>query len=83
MSWPLIKQRKLPSVGECKWSVNPVGINILDDLKQKSQVLIKDYGIQKVQFALFARIGFTPALEEKARVEGIKLYTVDSLVNYH
>jgi hypothetical protein len=74
---------KAALVGECKWSVNLVGTNILDDLKQKSQVLMKDYGIQKVQFALFARIGFTPALEEKARVEGIKLYTVDSLVNYH
>lgn len=70
-------------VGECKWSVNLVGTNILDDLKQKSQVLTKDYGIQKVQFALFARIGFTPALEEKAKSEGIKLYTVDSLMNYH
>jgi hypothetical protein len=74
---------KAALVGECKWSVNLVGTNILDDLKQKSQVLTKDYGIQKVQFALFARIGFTPALEEKARVEGIQLYTVDSLVNNH
>jgi len=74
---------KAALVGECKWSVNLVGTNILDDLKQKSQVLIKDYGIQKVQFALFARIGFTPALEKKARAEGIKLYTVDSLLNNH
>jgi uncharacterized protein len=74
---------KAALVGECKWSVNLVGTNILDDLKQKSQVLMKDYGVQKVQFALFARIGFTPALEEKARAEGIKLYTVDLLVNNH
>ena len=74
---------KAALVGECKWSVNLVGTNILDDLKQKSQVLMKDYGIQKVQFALFARIGFTPALEDKAGVEGIKLYTVDSFVNNH
>ena len=72
---------KAAFVGECKWSVNLVGANILDDLKQKSLVLMKDYGIQKVQFALFARIGFTPAMEEKARAEGIQLYTVDSLVN--
>ncbi|PKN97697.1 MAG: hypothetical protein CVU43_17070 [Chloroflexi bacterium HGW-Chloroflexi-5] len=74
---------KTALVGECKWSVSLVGTNILDDLKQKSQVLMNDYGIQKVQFALFARIGFTPALEEKARAEGIQLYTVDSLVNNH
>lgn len=74
---------KAALVGECKWSVNLVGTNILDDLKQKSQILMKDYGIQKIQFALFARTGFTPALEEKAGVEGIKLYSVKSLVNSH
>jgi hypothetical protein len=36
--------------------------------------------IQAVQFILFARSGFTPALEEQAKAEGIGLYTVDSLV---
>jgi AAA+ ATPase superfamily predicted ATPase len=67
-------------VGECKWSINPVGTNILEELKQKSQVLIEKYGIQKLQFALFARSGFTNALKEQARLEGIELFTVDSLV---
>jgi uncharacterized protein len=69
-------------VGECKWSVNPIGTNILVDLKKKAQILIKDYGIQKIQYALFARSGFTPALEELAKVEEIGLYTVDSIVNF-
>jgi AAA+ ATPase superfamily predicted ATPase len=72
---------KAALVGECKWSIKPIGTNILVDLQQKARVLIKDYGIQKVQFALFARSGFTPALEDQARAEGIGLYTVDSLVN--
>ena len=66
--------------GECKWSVNPVGTAVLDDLKQKSQSLIKEYDLQNVRFALFARTGFTPALEEIAKAEGIGLYTVASLV---
>jgi AAA+ ATPase superfamily predicted ATPase len=73
---------KAAIVGECKWSVNPIGTNILLALKQKAQILIKDYGVQNVQYVLFARFGFTPALEELAKVEGIGLYTVDSLVNF-
>ena len=73
---------KAALVGECKWSVNPIGTNILVDLKQKAQLLMKDYGVQKIQFALFARSGFTPALEEQATTEGIALYTVNSLVNF-
>jgi AAA+ ATPase superfamily predicted ATPase len=71
---------KVALVGECKWSVNPIGTNILVDLKQKAQVLIKDYEVQKIQFAIFARSGFTTALEEQAKAEGISLYTVASLL---
>lgn len=73
---------KIALVGECKWSVNPIGTDILAALKQKSQILIKDFGIQKIQYGLFARSGFTPALEELAKVEEIGLYTVDSIVNF-
>lgn len=71
---------KAALVGECKWSINPVGTNILEELKQKSQVLIKKYGIQKLQFALFARSGFTNTLIEQARLEEVELFTVDSLI---
>lgn len=72
---------KAALVGECKWSVNPIGTNILVDLKQKAQVLMKDYGIQNIQYVLFARSGFTPAMEEQAKAEGIELYIVGSLLN--
>jgi hypothetical protein len=44
------------------------------------QVLLKNYEIQKVQYALFARTGFTPALEQQAKTEEVGLFTVDSLV---
>lgn len=73
---------KVALVGECKWSINPVGTDILEELKQKSQVLVKKYGVRKLQFALFARSGFTNMLEEQARLEGIELFTVDSLVQH-
>lgn len=67
-------------VGECKWSVNPVGINVLEDLKQKAGVLIQNNVFQKVQFALFSRSGFTPALEEQANTEGVGLYITEDLI---
>jgi len=69
-------------VGECKWTVHPVGTSVLDDLKQKSEILMKDHEIKKIQFALFSRNGFTPDLEDKSKSEGILLFTVDTLVNH-
>lgn len=71
---------KTALVGECKWSINPVGTNILIDLKQKAQILINSHQIQKIDYALFSRSGFTAALIDQARVERVGLYTVDSLV---
>ncbi len=65
---------KTALVGECKWSINPVGTDILDDLKRKSQLLTREYGIQKIQFALFARCGLPPGLRKQAREEGVGLY---------
>ncbi len=72
---------KTALAGECKWSVNPIGVPVLEDLKQKAQVMMKSDEIQKVQFALFARSGFTPALQEQARAEGVGLYTLDAMIN--
>jgi AAA+ ATPase superfamily predicted ATPase len=67
-------------VGECKWSKKALGTNILDELKSKAQVLMHKTEIKNVHYALFARAGFTPALETLAKAEGVGLYTVDALV---
>lgn len=72
---------KIAWFGECKWTVHPVGARVLDDLKRKADVFMKDHGIKTVQFALFSRNGFTPDLEDQSKREGIRLFTVDSLVN--
>jgi len=72
---------KIALVGECKWAVHPIGTSVLDDLKQKVEVLMKDHDIKKVQFALFSRIGFTSELEAKSKDERGCLFTVDSLIN--
>jgi AAA+ ATPase superfamily predicted ATPase len=72
---------KVALLGECKWSVHPVGIKVLDDLKHKALILMKDYDILQAQFVLFARTGFSPELQETADREGVRLYTVDDLVS--
>ncbi|MEN6500652.1 MAG: ATP-binding protein [Rectinema sp.] len=72
---------KIALVGECKWTVHPIGTRVLDDLKQKVEILTKDHEIKDVQFALFARSGFTIDLENRAKIEGIQLFTIDSLMS--
>ncbi len=42
---------------------------------------MKDHDIKKVQFALFSRNGFTADVEVKSQDEGVRLFTVDSIVN--
>lgn len=59
--------------GECKWSTKPVGSNILDDLKRKTHPLIAQHKWQSVSYILFARAGFTPALQAQAQHEGVLL----------
>lgn len=72
-------------VGECKWTNHPVGVNILDDLKRKTHLLIQsDQGMRsarpQVHYALFARSGFTPGLETTAGAEGVMLIGPDDLL---
>ncbi len=65
-------------VGECKWSLNPIGTNILEQLKQKAQAFTGE--IHQMRYALFSRSGFTPALEAQAQAEGTALYKLDEIV---
>ncbi|MBU0703393.1 MAG: ATP-binding protein [Chloroflexi bacterium] len=67
--------------GECKWSVKPVGTNILDDLKQRVGRLNDDGKWQQVSYVLFSRSGFTPSLRDQATSEGVKLIEPEQMVN--
>ena len=67
-------------VGECKWSVNPVGTNILADLKRKAQILNSSSRWPAVSYALFAKAGFTAELEQQASEEGVQLVRVEEMV---
>jgi len=52
---------------ECKWSNRPVGTDILQELEAKSPNIIREAGIQRVDFALCSRSGFTGQLTELSR----------------
>lgn len=67
-------------VGECKWSVNLVGMNVLEDLTQRANRMAQESNIEQLHFALFSRKGFTDALKERAGKNRVNLFTVDDLV---
>lgn len=67
-------------VGECKWSANPVGLDVLVDLKRKAQVLGASGKWPKVSYILFSKVGFTPGLEALAASEGIRLVRATELI---
>jgi AAA+ ATPase superfamily predicted ATPase len=66
-------------LGECKWSRRAVGVNVLDDLKQKVQFLIEQQEWDSVRYALFSRSGFTPALQKRAEQEAVLLVDLQEL----
>ena len=74
------RTEKQALVGECKWSVNPVGVNILDDLQHKAQALLREGEITQLHYALFSRSSFTQALEVRALNENVALYRVEEIV---
>lgn len=64
-------------MGECKWSANPVGIDILQDLKQKVETLQAARTWESISYFLFSKSGYTPALQEQAsRDKNIHLVSV-------
>jgi hypothetical protein len=67
-------------LGECKWSVHPVGTDVLDDLQRKAALVDPASRWPAVSYALFAKAGFTPALAARAAAEGVRLVGPDTLV---
>ncbi|MHB1041051.1 MAG: hypothetical protein ACYC34_12055, partial [Desulfobacteria bacterium] len=52
--------------GEARWSVNPVGTDILNELEKKARLVDWRKGERKEYFVLFSRSGFTETLEKLA-----------------
>jgi AAA+ ATPase superfamily predicted ATPase len=69
-------------VGECKWSASPVGSDILQDLKRKTELAPAHKAWDRISYILFAKSGFTPALQEQATKEDVQLVTVEDCLRY-
>lgn len=66
-------------LGEVKWSVNPVGTDILAELKRKAGLLEWGRPGRRESFALFSRSGFTPELVRVAAEEGVLLRSLEEI----
>lgn len=54
-------------LGECKYWKDPVGINILRELEEKSKATSWNKAVRKTWYVLFSSSGFTPELETLAK----------------
>ena len=58
---------------EVKWSINPVGMDILANLKRKATLVVWGKKERTECFALFSRSGFTDEMLSVAEIEGVYL----------
>ena len=65
---------------EVKWTERPVGINILEQLKSKAEVLSSQISATEVQLGLFSKSGFTEKLLERSNSGKLLLVHGDQIV---
>ena len=56
--------------GEAKWPNKPMGMNIYENFKRKSQRVEWGKQNRKEYFALFSKSGFTPEMKKTAKKGG-------------
>ena len=66
-------------VGECKWTERPVGVNILDELRGKVS-LLPGGPWNRVMYVLFAKRGFTEALQARSAEGEVLLVTAADIL---
>jgi AAA+ ATPase superfamily predicted ATPase len=49
-------------IGECKWSVKPVGTDVLKKLQEKSREIDFGFQVKEIKYILFSKSGFTKEL---------------------
>lgn len=68
-------------LGECKWTDDPVGLDLLADLENVEPEVRWRGSDRSVVYALFAKAGFTMALGESVGDrDDVYLYTVEDVV---
>jgi len=56
-------------------------VNVLEDLQRKAATLLALGPWRTVNYALFAKSGFTPALQDRAADQGVELITAEQMVS--
>ena len=72
------REKKL-FIGEAKWGRQLVGRSRLTDLVRRSQRMPQAAAGWETQYALFARSGFTDALQAEAEAAGARLISLENL----
>ncbi len=79
-----INQQKMEVIfGEVKWRDSLIGINIFEDLKRKSEIVLEDLEYKekyKKHYILFSKKGFTKELRELAKKEQVFLVKKDKII---
>ena len=65
---------------EVKWRNKPVGINIYEDLKRKTEKVERKKERRKEYFAFFSKTGFTEKMKQIAKEEKVVLFIKDRLL---
>ncbi len=76
----LNEEEKKIVFGEAKWSAKPVGVDIYEDLKRKSQLVDWNRENRTEYFCLFSKSGFTKNLLNLAKKEKIILIHKDRYI---
>ena len=66
--------------GEVKWTEKPVGTDIYEELKKKSQKVQWGSGKRKEKFCLFSKKGFTSSMIRLAKEEEVALFQENRLI---
>ncbi|RKU28839.1 ATPase [Candidatus Poribacteria bacterium] len=66
--------------GECKWWNKPVGVNVLNQLIDKSTKVPDEWG-EKPRYVLFSLSGFNESLRQRANDEDVILIELDDLLD--
>ena len=71
-------------LGECKWSVNPVGIDVLEALVARQRAITADlaHPVTEVHYSLWSRAGFTIDLRRRAQTDGVLLFDLENLTDH-
>jgi AAA+ ATPase superfamily predicted ATPase len=68
-------------LGECKWTAEPVGIGLVEDLQAKAANVRWGPGDRDERFALFSKSGFVDGLEDELD-ENWSLFTLNKIDEY-